>query len=204
MSKSQQEFVVKHLKKKGYLQQIQDLVEQVNLLYIKKMYPLKFELIHGFCYEEEEDPEYFFTLSEKKNWLKSLNWPKRKITIFFHYREDGDWKADPEPDFFDDFDNWYYWKFRSRLSPVDGPCLVAQIADDFTNLEGFESKYADTDGYLYSPTKALLNGKSIWDWEELHSLCYMNADIDEEEVIDTLKKILMNIRNNGNKKLWNL
>ena len=53
MSKSQQEFVVKHLKKKGYLQQIQVLVERVNLLYTKKKYPLKFELIHGFCYEEE-------------------------------------------------------------------------------------------------------------------------------------------------------
>ena len=86
--------------KKGYLQQIQVLVERVNLLYTKKKYPLKFELIHGFCYEEEEDPEYFFTLSEKKNWLSSLWRPKKKITVFFHYREDGDWKAVPGPVFF--------------------------------------------------------------------------------------------------------
>jgi len=189
MSKSQQDFVEKHLKKKGYLQQIQALVERVNLLNTenKKKYPLKLELIHGFCYEEE-DPEYFFTLSEKKNWLSSLWRPKRKITVFFHYREDG-----------------------ARLYDVDDPCLVAQIADDFTNLEGFESKYADTSGYLYSTTKALLNGKSIWDWEEWDSRYYMNADIDEEEVINTLKKILMNItkvdfdrNSNGNEKLWNL
>ena len=107
--------------------------------------------------------------------------------------------------FFDDFDNLYYWEHGHRLSHGDCTCLVAQIADDFTNLEGFESKYADTEDYLYSTTKALLNGKSIWDWEEWHSRYYMNADIDEEEVINTLKKILMNIRNiNGNEKLWNL
>ena len=213
MSKSQQDFVEKHLKKKGYLQQIQALVERVNLLNTenKKKYPLKLELIHGFCYEEEEDPEYFFTLSEKKNWLSSLWRPKRKITVFFHYREDGDWKAYPEPDFFDDNDDWKNWKNGARLKDVADPCLVAQIADDFTNLEGFESKYADTSGYLYSTTKALLNGKSIWDWEEWDSRYYMNADIDEEEVINTLKKILMNItkvdfdrNSNGNEKLWNL
>ena len=89
--------------------------------------------------------------------------------------------------------------------------MVAQIADDFTNLEGFKSKYADTDGYLKSTTKALLNGKSIWDWEEWDSGYYMNADIDEEEVMDTVKKILMNItkvdfdhNSNGNEALWNL
>ena len=267
----------------------------------KKKYPLKLELIHGFSYEEAEDPEYFFTLREKRNWLKSLNWPKRKITIFFHYREDGDWKKrrKPDPDIEEhiprflrkkekalqdlalqdelkaefkkieipidkqalkkqeadaefqaslnklkeklqkadkefqaalnklkeDFQNernkqeaecgrmpsddemfeeavdeqddgwdWYNgppcWVENQH---VDYPCLVAQIADDFTNLEGFESKYADTDGYLDSTTKALLNGKSIYDWGELNSRYYMNADIDEEEVMDTLKKILMKV-----------
>ena len=260
MSKSQQEYVAKHLEKKGYLQQIQNLVDQVNLFHTenKKKYPLKLELIHGFSYEEEEDPEYFFTLREKRNWLKSLNWPKRKITIFFHYREDGDWKKrrKPDPDIekhilrfltkkekalqdialqdalqdelnkqeadiirmpfevavqqelkklkeklqkadkeFQASLNKLKEDFQNELENqhVDYPCLVAQIADDFTNLEGFESKYADTDGYLYSPTKALLNGKSIWDWEELDSRFYMNADIDEEEVMDTLKKILMKV-----------
>jgi hypothetical protein len=384
MSKSQQEYVAKHLKKKDYLQQIQTLVDRINLLHTenKKKYPLKLELIHGFSYEEEEDPEYFFTLREKRNWLKSLNWPKRKITIFFHYREDGDWKKrrKPDPDIEkhiprfltkkekalqdlalqdelkaefkkyeipidkqalkkqeadakfqaslnklkeklqkankefqaalnklkedfqnernkqeaecgrmlsddemfeeaanklkeklqkadkeflaalnklkEDFQNernkqeaecgrmlsddrdfqgddemfeeavdeqddemfeeavdeqddemfeeavdeqddgwdWYNgppcWVENQH---VDYPCLVAQIADDFTNLEGFESKYADTDGYLDSTTKALLNGKSIYDWGELNSRYYMNADIDEEEVMDTLKKILMKV-----------
>ena len=319
MSKSQQEYVAKHLEKKGYLQQIQNLVDQVNLFHTenKKKYPLKLELIHGFSYEEEEDPEYFFTLREKRNWLMSLNWPKRKITIFFHYREDGDWKKrrKPDPDIekhiprfltkkekalqdlalqdelkaefkkyeipidkqalekqeadaefqaslnklkeklqkadkefqaslnklkedfqnernkqeaecermpsddrefqgddemfeeaVDEQDDGWYWyngppcwveaEYGLENQHVDYPCLVAQIADDFTNLEGFESKYADTNRYVYSTTKALLNGKSIYDWDYERgsdSDYYKNADIDEEEVMDTLKKILMKV-----------
>jgi len=220
MSKSQQEYVAKHLKKKGYLQQIQTLVDRINLLHTenKKKYPLKLELTHGFCYEGEEDPEYFFTLREKKNWLVSLNWPKRKITIFFHYRADGDWKKMPSGDrdfqgddeMFEEAadDGWYWYKGPpcwveshefSTLEGLEGkyhleyPCLVAQIADDFTKLEGLESKYADR--VMDINNKALLNGKSIYDWPDdaIHYSWHMHADIDEEKVMDTLKKILMNV-----------